>query len=215
MNMQTKIINEIFETFNRLNPSPKTELEYANHFTLLVAVVLSAQSTDASVNKATTPLFAHYDTPEKILNLGEEALKKYIKTIGLYNAKAKNIIALCKVLIEEHNSTVPDNFDELIRLPGVGRKTANVLLNCAHNLPTMPVDTHVFRVANRVGLTHQNTPEKVEKELLKVIPEKWLYNAHHWLVLHGRYICKARQPLCNVCPVQSYCEYYKMNFRPV
>ena len=139
----------------------------------------------------------------------EENLKKYIRIIGLYNAKAKNIIALCKILITDFNSEVPSTFEELIRLPGVGRKTANVLLNCAYGVPTVAVDTHVFRVAKRLGLAHTNTPDKVEAELLEIIPTKWLKNAHHWLILHGRYICKARQPLCSNCPVKDYCEYYK------
>ena len=207
--MQTKTADKIFEIFSSTDPEPKTELKYENIFTLLVSVVLSAQATDVSVNKATEKLFAGYDTPEKIFGLGEEGLKKYIKTIGLYNAKAKNIIALCKVLISEYNSEVPDSFDELIKLPGVGRKTANVLLNCALNLPTIAVDTHVFRVSKRLGLAHANTPDKVEQELLAIVPTKWLKNAHHWLVLHGRYICKARQPMCSSCKVHDYCEYYK------
>ena len=207
--MQIKTVNEIFETFNSLDPTPKTELKHENIFTLLVSIVLSAQATDVSVNKATEKLFAHYDSPEKILSLGEEGLKEYIKVIGLYNAKAKNIIALCQILISDYNSKVPDNFDELIKLPGVGRKTANVLLNCAHDLPTVAVDTHVFRVSKRLGLACGNSPDKVEQELLDVIPTKWLKNAHHWLVLHGRYVCKARQPLCENCPVNDYCEYYK------
>lgn len=207
--MQTEVINQIFEIFQNINPTPKTELVYLNNFTLLVAVVLSAQATDISVNKATKELFMHYNSPEKILALGEEDLKKYIKSIGLYNAKAKNIIALCEVLIKEYNSQVPTNFEQLIKLPGVGRKTANVVLNCAFNQPTLAVDTHVFRVAKRLGLAQATTPEKVEKELLENIHEKWLSFAHHWLILHGRYICIAKKPKCSICPVQKICEYYK------
>lgn len=207
--MQTKIVDKIFQVFSSLDPAPKTELKYDNIFTLLVSIVLSAQATDISVNKATKELFIHYDTPKKILDLGEENLKNYIRIIGLYNAKAKNIIALCKILITDFNSQVPNSFEELIKLPGVGRKTANVLLNCAYGVPTVAVDTHVFRVSKRLGLALGNTPDKVEAELLEIIPEKWLKNAHHWLILHGRYICKARQPLCSICPVRDYCNYYK------
>ena len=210
--MQTKTVDKIFEVFESLDPVPQTELKYENIFTLLVSVVLSAQATDISVNKATKELFACYDTPELIFGLGEENLKKYIRTIGLYNTKAKNIIALCRVLIADYNSEVPNNFEELIKLPGVGRKTANVVLNCAHGLPTVAVDTHVFRVSKRLGLASGNNPDKVENELLKIIPTKWLKNAHHWLILHGRYICKARKPLCSVCPVRDYCKYYKSDF---
>ena len=211
--MQTKIVDKIFQVFNSLDPDPKTELKYDNIFTLLVSIVLSAQATDISVNKATKELYVHYDTPGKMLDLGEENLKKYIRIIGLYNAKAKNIIALCKILITDFNSEVPCTFEELIKLPGVGRKTANVLLNCAYGIPTVAVDTHVFRVSKRLGLARGNTPDKVEAELLEIIPAKWLKNAHHWLILHGRYICKARQPLCSNCPVKDYCEYYKAQSR--
>jgi endonuclease-3 len=207
--MQPDTVNKIFEIFSANITAPRTELTYGNHFTLLVAIVLSAQATDISVNKATKELFIHYDTPQKILDLGEESLKGHIRSIGLYNAKAKNIIALCKMLITEHDSKVPDNFDKLIKLPGVGRKTANVLLNCAFNVPTIAVDTHVFRVAKRIGLAKGNTPEKVEHELVKNTPEKWSLSAHHWLILHGRYVCKARKPLCEICLVKDYCEYYK------
>lgn len=207
--MQVAIIDQIFEILQSHNPSPKTELEYNNNFTLLVAVILSAQATDISVNKATKELFKICNTPEKILKLGEEGLKPYIKTIGLYNAKAKNIIALCQVLINNHTSLVPDNFDDLIKLPGVGRKTANVVLNCAFGHHTMAVDTHVFRVSKRLGFAKGMTPEAVELELLQNIPERWLKFAHHWLILHGRYICKAKRPDCTNCPVNQYCEYYK------
>ncbi len=207
--MQTSDIENIFEIFFQHNPEPKTELEYSNNFTLLVAVVLSAQSTDVGVNKATKALFTHYDTPEKMLDLGLDGLKKYIKTIGLFNTKAANIIKLSEYLIRDHNSVVPNNLENLVKLPGVGRKTANVVLNAAFGLPTMPVDTHVHRVANRTGLSDGKTPEKIEQDLLVCIPAKYLYNAHHWLVLHGRYICKARKPECERCPISSYCRYFK------
>lgn len=207
--MQTSDIENIFEIFSKLNPNPKTELEYSNNFTLLVAVVLSAQSTDVGVNKATKALFLHHDTPEKILALGLDGLKKYIKTIGLFNTKAANIIKLSEDLIKNHNSVVPDNLDSLVKLPGVGRKTANVVLNAAFGLATMPVDTHVHRVANRLGLSSASSPDAIERDLLASIPKKWLYDAHHWLVLHGRYICKARRPLCEICPIKKHCEWNK------
>lgn len=209
--MNSKTINQIFQIFSNNNPTPKTELEFTNNFTLSVAVILSAQATDISVNKATKYLFATYNTPEKILSLGEGGLKKHIKTIGLYNSKAKNIIALCKILIDKYSSDIPSEFDKLIKLPGIGRKTANVILNCAFGKPTIAVDTHVQRVSGRIGFSKGNTPEKVEQDLLKKIPDKWLYNAHHWLILHGRYICKARKPLCPKCPITEYCKYYKEN----
>ena len=209
--MNSKIINQIFKIFSNHNPKPQTELEFTNNFTLSIAVILSAQATDISVNKSTKLLFPTYNTPEKILSLGEDGLKKYIKTIGLYNSKAKNIIALCKILIDKYNSDIPSEFNELIKLPGIGRKTANVILNCAFGKPTMAVDTHVYRVSNRIGLSTGNTPDKVEKELLKKIPKKWLYHGHHWLILHGRYICKARKPLCSKCQITEYCKYYKEN----
>ncbi len=210
--MGAKHIDDIFKIWRGNNPEPVTELEYDNHFTLTVAVVLSAQATDVSVNKATKTLFADHDTPEAIFALGEEGLKKYIKTIGLYNSKAKNIIALCRLLIDNYNSQIPNEFDELIKLPGVGRKTANVVLNCAFGKPTMAVDTHVFRVANRIGFSNGKTPEKVEKDLLELIPEKWLTHGHHWLILHGRYVCKARKPLCGECNISDYCNYYKKEY---
>ena len=206
--MQTKTVDKIFEIFQAKDPTPRTELQYKNNFTLLVAIVLSAQATDVSVNKATTELFITHDTPEKILELGIDKLKDYIRIIGLYNAKAKNVIALCGMLVDKYDSQVPSTFDELIKLPGVGRKTANVLLNCAYDVPTLAVDTHVFRVTKRIGLANANTPEKVEQELLKIVPDKYLLNAHHWLILHGRYICKARTPECHRCPVSTYCSYY-------
>lgn len=203
--MQRNDIENIFQIFHQLNPHPKTELEYKNGFTLLVAVVLSAQATDLSVNKATKDLFALYDSPEKILSLGEEGLKSYVKTINLYNTKSRNIIKLSEILIKEHNSSVPDNMESLIKLPGVGRKTANVVLNALFNKPAMPVDTHVARVSNRLGLSKAKNPDKIEVDLLSIIPEKWLVDAHHWLVLHGRYICKARKPSCDICPISHLC----------
>ncbi|MFY9590329.1 endonuclease III [Rickettsia endosymbiont of Halotydeus destructor] len=203
-------VDKIFQILSDNNENPKTELEYKNEFTLLVAVILSAQATDISVNLATKSLFEIYDTPEKILQLGEERLKQYIKSIGLFNTKAKNIISLCRILIDNYNSRVPNNFEELIKLPGVGRKTANVILNCLFQQPTIAVDTHVFRVARRLGLAKSESPEKVEAELLQIISKKWLNHAHHWLILHGRYICKARKPDCAICPLTEYCEYYKV-----
>ncbi len=201
-------IEKIFQVFCRMDPEPKTELEYNNNFTLAVAVVLSAQATDVSVNKATKELFKTHNTPEMMLSLGVEGLKEYIKTIGLFNTKAKNVIELCKMLINDYNSELPDEFEDLIKLPGVGRKTANVILNCAYGKPTMAVDTHVYRVAHRLGFSKGKTPEKVEQDLLKKIPLKWLEYGHHWLILHGRYTCKARKPLCNTCAVSEYCQEY-------
>lgn len=204
--MQRDDIENIFKIFSQLNPNPKTELEYKNDFTLLVAVVLSAQATDLSVNKATKTLFVLYDTPEKILSLGEDGLKGYIKTIGLYNSKASNIIKLSKILQKEYDSKVPDNMQSLLKLPGVGRKTANVVLNALFGKKAMPVDTHVARVSNRLGLSNSKITDKIEKDLMSVIPEKWLIHAHHWLVLHGRYICKSRKPECKICPISLYCK---------
>jgi len=209
--MNSKIINQIFQIFHDADPAPETELEFTNNFTLSVAVILSAQATDISVNKATKDLFITHGTPTQILSLGEDGLKTYIKTIGLYNTKAKNIIALCEILIDKYNSEIPSEFDELIKLPGIGRKTANVILNCAFGKPTMAVDTHVHRVSNRIGFSSGSTPEKIEKDLIKKIPLKWLTYGHHWLILHGRYICKARKPLCSECPITQYCKYYREN----
>lgn len=201
----------IFATFAKLEPHPKTELVAPNNFALLVAIVLSAQATDVSVNKATPPLFAKADTPQKMLKLGEGGLKNYIKTIGLYNAKAKNVMALCQRLISEYGGEVPTTREALETLPGVGRKTANVWLNCALGLPTIGVDTHVFRVANRLGLCATTNPLATELALEKAIPEKWKQHAHHWLILHGRYICKARTPECVRCPVVQWCKYKAKN----
>jgi len=201
----------IFETLKESNPTPTTELEFNSHFELLVAVALSAQATDISVNKATKKLFPVANTPEKILALGEEGLKKYIKTIGLYNSKAKHIIQTCNILIEEFDSAVPEDRASLEKLPGVGRKTANVILNTAFGHPTMAVDTHIFRVSNRIGLAKATTPLGVEKQLIKTIPKEFLHDAHHWLILHGRYICTARNPKCAECPIKEWCEFKEKN----
>ncbi len=206
--MQIATIDAIFNIFKKNNPAPLTELIYTNNFTLLVAVVLSAQATDIAVNKATKQLFQECNSPQKMLALGLEGLKNHVKSIGLYNTKAKNIIALCHNLIEHYNGEIPKTFEQLVALPGVGRKTANVVLNCAFGVPTIAVDTHVFRVSKRLGLAQGSTPLKVETELLRNIPAKWLTFAHHWLILHGRYTCKAQKPLCQSCPINNYCEYY-------
>lgn len=197
----------IFRRFRAANPEPKGELRYKNPFTLLVAVVLSAQATDAGVNKATPALFAAADTPEKMAALGETGLKKFIKTIGLFNSKAKNIAALSKILTEKFGGRVPHDREALESLPGVGRKTANVVLNTAFGEPTIAVDTHVFRVANRTRLAPGKTPHEVEEKLLKIIPQKYLHHAHHWLILHGRYICTARKPDCPRCLIHDLCEF--------
>ena len=202
-----KSINTIFERFSAQNPEPKTELNYHNPFTLLVAVVLSAQATDVGVNKATKDLFAKIDTPEAMLELGEEKLKNYIKTIGLYNSKAKNVIALSKKLVEEHNSTLPRDRETLQTLPGVGRKTANVVLNCLFGDPVIAIDTHIFRVSNRIGLVKAKNVLETELALEKRIPATWKQHAHHWLILHGRYTCKARKPECPHCIINDICEY--------
>jgi len=204
-------IEKIFSIFAAKNPEPKTELEFSNNYTLLVAVVLSAQATDIGVNKATKSLFELVDTPEKMIALGEDGLKDHIKTIGLFNSKAKNVIALSRILIEKHNSQVPDDFDALKALPGVGVKTADVVLNCAFGKPTIAVDTHVFRVSNRIGLVKTKSPETTSVVLRKVIPKKYLPHAHHWLILHGRYICKARKPLCTSCDIVNICRYKEKN----
>jgi endonuclease-3 len=200
-------INEIFSRFAKADPEPTTELVYRSHFELLIAVILSAQATDASVNKATVLLFAVANTPEKILALGEAGLKKYIKTIGLFNSKATNILKTCRALIDDHGSVVPDNREALEALAGVGRKTANVILNTCFRQLTMAVDTHIFRVSNRIGLAKSKTPRGVEDRLLKVIPAEYLLNAHHWLILHGRYVCVARKPRCADCLIGDLCEF--------
>ena len=201
---------DVFEFYRRLaeaNPSPETELEYVNPYTLLVAVALSAQATDVGVNKATRDLFARVRTPQAMLDLGEEALRDRIKTIGLFNTKAKNVIAAARILVEEHGGEVPSDRDTLEKLPGVGRKTANVVLNTAFGHPTIAVDTHIFRVGNRTGLARGKTPLEVELKLEKVTPQPFLQGAHHWLILHGRYVCKARLPECWRCPVADLCAY--------
>jgi endonuclease-3 len=206
--------NQIFAFFSalaELNPHPKTELQYGNTYQLLVAVVLSAQATDAGVNKATRPLFAKVKTPEQMVSLGEEGLKQYVKTIGLFNSKAKNVIALSERLIADYGSEVPKDREALISLPGVGRKTANVVLNTAFGMETFAVDTHVFRVCNRTGLAKAKTPEKVEALLEKRVPEPFRHDAHHWLILLGRYTCKARKPECWRCPVVEQCAFKPKN----
>lgn len=199
-----------FEIFSRLraeNPTPTTELNYSTPFELLIAVILSAQATDKGVNKATDKLFPVANTPETILALNEEGLKQYIKTIGLFNSKAANIIKTCRILIEQYGGEVPEERKALEALPGVGRKTANVVLNTAFGHPTMAVDTHIFRVANRTGIAPGKTVLEVEKKLLKFVPGEFLHDAHHWLILHGRYICVARKPKCGACIIEDLCEY--------
>jgi endonuclease III len=202
--------DQVFEFFRRLaedNPSPETELEYGNTYQLLVAVVLSAQATDVGVNKATRALFREVTTPAQMIAMGEEGLKQHIKTIGLFNAKAKNVIALSEKLVAEHGGEVPTDRDTLVTLPGVGRKTANVVMNCAFGEETFAVDTHVFRVSNRTGLAKGKTPEQVEAKLERVVPQPFRRHAHHWLILHGRYTCKARLPECWRCPVVDLCAF--------
>jgi endonuclease III len=199
-----------FSRLRELSPHPKTELEYSTPFELLIAVMLSAQATDVSVNKATRKLFPVARTPRTMLQLGEEGVKRYINTIGLYNAKARHVIETCRLLVEQHAGEVPRAREALEALPGVGRKTANVVLNTAFGEPTMAVDTHIFRVANRTGLAKGATPLAVEKGLLKNIPAEFLHDAHHWLILHGRYVCKARNPECWQCVVRPYCGFREM-----
>ncbi|MBB3235788.1 endonuclease-3 [Phyllobacterium endophyticum] len=199
-------IHEIFRRFSIQRPEPKGELEHINPFTLLVAVVLSAQATDAGVNKATRALFKVADTPEKMLALGEAKVGDHIRTIGLWRNKAKNLIALSEALINQYGCVVPDDRDELIKLPGVGRKTANVVLSMAFGQSTMAVDTHIFRIGNRLGLAPGKTPDEVEARLMKIIPAQYLYHAHHWLILHGRYTCKARKPECPSCVIADICK---------
>ncbi len=203
--MKTENVHEFFRRLHEIDPEPKSDLEYTNFYTLLVAVVLSAQATDAGVNKATKALFMVADTPSKMVELGLEPLKTYIKTIGLYNNKAKNVIALSEALLKNHNGEIPNTREELMSLPGVGRKTANVVLNVAFHQPTMAVDTHIFRVSNRTGLAPGKNPDAVEQALLKAVPEEFALHAHHWLILLGRYTCKARKPDCNKCPVFDLC----------
>ena len=201
----------IFERFRANNPKPTTELQFDSPFELLIAVMLSAQATDISVNKATQTLFREANTPEALLHLGEEGLKAHIKTIGLYNSKARHIMQTCALLLERHQSQVPSTREDLEELPGVGRKTANVVLNTAFGKPTMAVDTHIFRVANRIGLATGTTPLAVELGLLKIIDPMFIQDAHHWLILHGRYVCLARKPLCESCLIRDLCEYPHKN----
>ena len=205
--MKKADIVEFYRRFQEQMPKPKGELDYVNHYTLLVAVVLSAQATDVGVNKATGPLFKVADTPEKMVALGEAKVRNYIKTIGLFNAKARNVIALSKLLIAHHDSAVPRDREALEALPGVGRKTANVVLNIAFGEPTIAVDTHIFRIGNRTGLAPGKTPLAVENKLEKVTPAQYKLHAHHWLILHGRYVCKARKPDCPTCAVSELCRF--------
>jgi len=212
--MDTKVATEIFKVFTKINPEPTTELKYKNNFELLISVILSAQATDVSVNKATKHLFKIANNPKSILQLGLTGLKQEIRTIGLYNNKAKNIIKTCEYLISKHKGRVPKDREALEQLPGVGRKTANVILNTAFSKPTIAVDTHVFRVANRTGLAEGETPIKVEHGLLSVIPKKYLINAHHHLILHGRYVCLARKPLCYKCHIANHCAFKEKTCEP-
>ncbi len=200
-------IEHLFQILSKANPSPKTELKFTSPYTLLVAVVLSAQATDVSVNKATKTLFQKAPTPEAMVKLGIPQIKKQIKTIGLYNTKAENVFKLSQILIDKHNSSIPRDRNLLQGLPGVGRKTANVVMNEVFGAPTIAVDTHIFRVGNRTGLAPGKTPNDVEKELLRRVPEKWKKGAHHWLILHGRYICKSRKPECSNCSVSHLCTF--------
>jgi len=208
---------QIFEFFRRLaedNPSPQTELEYGNAYQLLVAVALSAQATDVGVNKATRALFARVSTPQQMLDLGEDGLKEHIKTIGLFNSKAKNVIALSQILVDEHGGEVPDTREELVKLPGVGRKTANVVLNCWFGQETFAVDTHIFRLGNRTGMAKGKTPDHVEAKLEKRVPQPFRRDSHHWMILHGRYVCKARTPECWRCTVADLCSFRKKVTEP-
>ena len=202
---------EFFERLKAVTPEPKTELNYDSPFELLVAVILSAQATDVGVNKATARLFPAANTPRAVLDLGEDGLKRYIRTIGLFNAKAENIIKTCRILLERHDGEVPRDRESLEALPGVGRKTANVVLNTAFGEPTIAVDTHIFRVSNRTGLARGKTPLQVERRLLKAVPKAFLKDAHHWLILHGRYTCKARNPNCRECIVRDLCAFRDKN----
>jgi len=205
--MNKSTVTRLFEHLQKASPEPKTELNYNSPFELLVAVMLSAQSTDVGVNKATSILFPIAHTPQTILDLGEEQLKSYISTLGLYNSKARHLISTCQMLIDRHGSGVPSTRKELEALPGVGRKTANVLLNILFGEATIAVDTHIYRVGNRTGLAPGKTPLEVEKGLMKIVPKPFMQHAHHWLILHGRYICKARKPQCHLCPIEQECEW--------
>lgn len=205
--MTPKKRKQVFERFKATNPKPTTELHYSTPFELLIAVILSAQATDKGVNKATEKLFKVANTPAALLQLGEAGLKEYVKTINLYNTKAKNIITTCRMLLDQHHGEVPNNREALEALAGVGRKTANVILNTAFGEPTIAVDTHIFRVANRTGLAKGKTPLAVEKQLLVVVPDEYKHDIHHWLILHGRYVCVARTPKCPACIIRDLCEY--------
>lgn len=207
MNKEKRI--EIFSRLRRENPEPKTELKYSSTFELLISVILSAQATDVSVNKATVKLYAIANTPQKIFALGVTGLKTYIKTIGLFNTKAVNVIKTCNILVQEHNSVVPDKRELLEALPGVGRKTANVVLNTAFRQIAMAVDTHIFRISNRTGIAPGKNVLEVERRLIKLVPEEFLLDAHHWLILHGRYVCLARKPRCGACVIEDLCEFRK------
>lgn len=209
--MNSTIRREIFARFRSANPHPTTELEYGSPFELLVAVALSAQATDKSVNLATRKLFPIANTPEQIIALGEAGLQEFIKSIGLYKTKARNILSTCRMLLEDHDGNVPRTREQLEKLPGVGRKTANVILNTAFGQPTMAVDTHIFRVANRTGIAHGKTVLDVELKLLKCVPREFRHDAHHWLILHGRYTCVARKPKCTICIINDLCEYKNKN----
>lgn len=205
--MNAKKIREIFACFKKANANPSTELVYHNPFELLVSVILSAQATDKSVNKATIALFKVANTPEKMLALGETRLRDYVKSIGLYKNKARNIVLTAEILVNQFHSKVPATREELESLPGVGRKTANVILNTCFKQPVIAVDTHIFRVAQRIGLAHGKTPRSIEEQLMKVIPKEYLHDAHHWLILHGRYICTAKKPKCPQCLIRHLCEF--------
>ncbi len=205
--MKLADIDEVFARLSKVNPNPQTELEFTNPYTLLVAVALSAQATDVGVNKATKSLFKIADTPEKMVALGLGGIKEHIKTIGLFNMKAKNVLALSEILIADHNSQVPEDREALEALPGVGRKTANVVLNEAFGHPTIAVDTHIFRLGNRTGIAPGKDVVIVEKELLRRVPKQWQKGAHHWMILHGRYVCKARKPDCGACAIADLCLY--------
>ena len=211
--MRKTTIDKVFKLLSKNYPNPKTELKYINSYTFLIAVILSAQSTDISVNKATKELFKIVRNPLTMLKLGEVNLKKYIKKIGLYNSKGQNIIKLSKILVNKYNNIIPKNFNELISLPGVGNKTASVYQNEILKIPRIAVDTHVFRLANRIGLTRTTTPDLTQSKLEKVVPIKWFMEAHHLLILHGRRICKAQKPLCNFCSIQKFCKYRKNKFK--
>ncbi len=199
-------VKQVFERFKQANPVPRTELHYTNDFTLLVAIVLSARATDVSVNRVTKELFKIVSSPEEMLNLGQAVLQKHISSIGLYNSKARNIIKFSQILIDKYNGKIPKNFEDLVSLPGVGRKSANVFLNCSISKLTIAVDTHVFRVSNRIGLVTEKSLLKTEQSLMKIVPKEYLLYAHHWLVLHGRYVCKAQKPLCNKCIISDLCK---------